>query len=149
MFRMNIAANEIGFGEFAHLREPVAAEDLQQVIRANQGMLYSGLVLDLSTPAEIVLPEIDGRYQSMLVISQDHYMIAEATLGTYPLTEDKVGSRFALALSLPGPECPLAPRCMWWFLCLRMMAMPASRDRQRCASRRVLVCNGLQWRWLS
>jgi len=98
MFRLNMEANNIGFGEFAHFREPIAAEDPQPVIRANQDTLYSGLVLDLSKPAEIVLPEIDGRYQSMLVISQDHYMIAEATPGTYPLTEENVGSRFALVL---------------------------------------------------
>ena len=98
MFRLNMEANNIGFGEFAHFREPIAAEDPQPVIRANQDTLYSGLVLDLSKPAEIVLPEIDGRYQSMLVISQDHYMIAEATPGTYALTEDNVGSRFALVL---------------------------------------------------
>lgn len=98
MFRMNMAANDIEIGEFAHFRKPIAAEDPQPVIRANQDTLYSGLVLDLSKPAEIVLPEIDGRYQSMLVISQDHYMLAEATPGTYPLTEDTVGSRFALVL---------------------------------------------------
>lgn len=98
MFRMNMAANDIGIGEFIHLRNPIAAEDHQPVIRANQDTLYSGVVLDLSEPAEIVLPEIDGRYQSMLVISQDHYMIAEATPGTYPLTEEKVGSRFAMVL---------------------------------------------------
>jgi hypothetical protein len=98
MFRLNMEANNIGFGEFAHFRKPIAAEDPQPVIRANQDTLYSGLVLDLSKPAEIVLPEIDGRYQSMLVISQDHYMIAEATPGTYPLTEENVGSRFALVL---------------------------------------------------
>jgi len=98
MFRMNMAANDIGIGEFIHLRSPIAAVDPQPVIRANQDTLYSGVVLDLSEPAEIVLPEIDGRYQSMLVISQDHYMIAEAMPGTYELTEDKVGSRFAMLL---------------------------------------------------
>ncbi|MFD0978240.1 DUF1214 domain-containing protein [Tropicimonas aquimaris] len=98
MFRVNMAANDIEIGEFTHFRKPIAAEDPQPVIRANQDTLYSAVVLDLSEPAEIVLPEIDGRYQSMLVISQDHYMLAEATPGTYPLTEEKVGSRFAMVL---------------------------------------------------
>ena len=98
MFRLNMTALEIEIGEFSHFRTPIAAEDPQPVIRANQDTLYSAVVLDLSEPAEIVLPEIDGRYQSMLVISQDHYMIAEATPGTYPLTKDTVGSRFALVL---------------------------------------------------
>ncbi|NDR58678.1 DUF1214 domain-containing protein [Aliiruegeria sabulilitoris] len=98
MFRVNMAANDIEIGEFTHFRQPIAAEDPQPVIRANQDTLYSAVVLDLSEPAEIILPEIDGRYQSMLVISQDHYMLAEATPGTYPLTEEKVGSRFAMVL---------------------------------------------------
>lgn len=98
MFRMNMAVNDIEIGEFAHFRKPIAAEDPQPVIRANQDTLYSGLVLDLSKPAEIILPEIDGRYQSMLVISQDHYMLAEATPGRYALTEENVGTRFALVL---------------------------------------------------
>ena len=98
MFRLNMAAREIEIGEFSHFRTPIAAEDPQPVIRANQDTLYSAVVLDLSEPAEIVLPEIDGRYQSMLVISQDHYMIAEATPGTYALSEENVGSRFALVL---------------------------------------------------
>jgi hypothetical protein len=98
MFRLNMAANDIEIGEFTHFRKPIAAEDPQPVIRANQDTLYSAVVLDLSEPAEIVLPEIDGRYQSMLVISQDHFMLAEAVPGTYALTEENVGTRFALVL---------------------------------------------------
>ena len=41
------------------------------------------------------MPEIGGRYQSMHVVKQDNYMYVEATPGTYRLTEDKVGTRFA------------------------------------------------------
>ena len=55
----------------------------QPVIRMNVDTIYSSLVLDLSEPVEITLPEIDGRYQSMHVMSQDHYMFVEATPGTY------------------------------------------------------------------
>ncbi|SDJ38115.1 DUF1214 domain-containing protein [Aliiruegeria lutimaris] len=98
MFRVNMAANDIDVGEFVHFRKPIAATDIQPVIRANQDTLYSAVVLDLSEPAEITLPEIEGRYQSMLVISQDHYMQSAETPGTYPLTEQSVGTRFAMAL---------------------------------------------------
>jgi len=51
----------------------------------NVDTIYSSLVLDLSEPAEITLPEIDGRYQSMHVVNQDHYMFIEAQPGTYPI----------------------------------------------------------------
>lgn len=45
----------------------------------------------------ITLPDIDGRDQSMHVVNQDHFMFAQATKpGTYPLTEDEVGTRFAM-----------------------------------------------------
>ena len=94
MIRANMAAFDFGVGQFRHLREPTTTEN-QPIIRMNQDTLYSGLVLDLSKPAEVVLPEIGGRYQSMLVVSQDHYMIAAAEPGTYPLNEDNVGTRFA------------------------------------------------------
>jgi hypothetical protein len=81
-------------GELFHLRDPVTPDN-QPTIRMNQDTLYSVIVLDLSEPAEVTLPEIDGRYQSMHVTSQDHYMFAESEPGTYPLTEDEVGTRFA------------------------------------------------------
>jgi hypothetical protein len=51
----------VDFGQFAHLREPTTPDN-QPVICMNQDALYSSLVLDLSVPAEINLPEIGGRY---------------------------------------------------------------------------------------
>ncbi len=92
--RANMEAFGYGLGELHHLRDPIAPDN-QPTIRMNQDTLYSGLVLDLSEPAEITLPEIDGRYQSMHVVSQDHYMFAEAKPGTHTLTEEEVGTRFA------------------------------------------------------
>jgi hypothetical protein len=61
----------------------------------NQDTLYSGTVLDLSKPVTIALPQVGDRYMSMHVISQDHYCFVEAKPGTYTLTEDSVGTRFA------------------------------------------------------
>ena len=52
------------------------------MIRSNQDTLYSGLVLDLSKPATLTLPEIGGRYMSAHVINQDHYMFVESEPGT-------------------------------------------------------------------
>jgi hypothetical protein len=43
----------------------------------------------------ITLPDIGGRYQSMHVVNQDHYMFVEIEPGTYELTGGTVGARFA------------------------------------------------------
>jgi len=98
MIRANLTRYKIGPGELVHERQTVSAEGPQPVIRPNQDTLYSVVVLDLSEPATVKLPEVDGRFQSMLVINQDHYNFAEASPGTYELTKDEVGSRFAFVL---------------------------------------------------
>jgi hypothetical protein len=94
MIRANMKMAGVTFGKFVHLREPTTPEN-QPVIRMNQDTLYSGIVLDLSEPVTITLPEIGGRYMSMHVVNQDHYCFVEAQPGTYKLTEKKVGTRFA------------------------------------------------------
>jgi hypothetical protein len=97
MIRMGMTAQSMDVGEIAHAREPSTAEN-QTVIRENQDTLYSSVVLDLSQPVLITLPEIEGRYMSMQVINQDHYMFVEAQPGAYELTEELVGTRFAILL---------------------------------------------------
>jgi hypothetical protein len=61
----------------------------------NRDTLYSTVVLDLSEPATIVMPDTGGRYQSLHVINQDHYSFAETSPGRYELTQDEVGTRYA------------------------------------------------------
>ena len=95
MIRSNMKMVGAEIGKFAHLREPTTPDN-QPVIRMNQDTLYSAIVLDMSRPAEITLPEVGGRYMSMHVVNQDHYMFVESEPGTYKLTEKKVGTRFAL-----------------------------------------------------
>jgi hypothetical protein len=95
MIRASMKAHSFGVGELLHLREPTTPEK-QPVIRMNQDTLYSGIIVDLSEPIKLTLPEIDGRYMSMHVVNQDHYMFVEVKPGTYKLTEKLVGSRFAL-----------------------------------------------------
>ncbi|PHO02618.1 hypothetical protein CSC82_19075 [Rhodobacteraceae bacterium 4F10] len=94
MIRENMRTFGFGVGEITHLREPTTTDN-QPVIRMNQDTLYSGMVIDLQTPVTVTLPEIGGRYMSMQVISQDHYLQAMATPGTFELSKDNVGSRFA------------------------------------------------------
>lgn len=97
MLRKQIAAFGLRFGRITHLRDPMTPEN-QSVIRVNQDTIYSATVLDLSQPATVTLPDADGRFQSMLVISQDHYIFGEAAPGTYELTQEEVGTRFAYLL---------------------------------------------------
>jgi len=97
MIRANMANGGFDVGRFAHGRETTTPET-QAVIRSNQDTFYSMTVLDLSEPAAITLPDADGRYMSMHVINQDHYMFVETGPGTYRMTEDDVGSRFALVI---------------------------------------------------
>ncbi len=96
-FRGVMAAAGLGVGELNHDREPVTPET-QKVIRENQDTLYSGIVLDLFQPVRFTLPEVDGRFMSMHVVNQDHYMSVEDTPGTYDLSEETVGTRFALVI---------------------------------------------------
>lgn len=94
MIRENMKSGA-DFGKFLHMREPTTPKN-QPVIRMNQDTLYSVTVLDLSRPVEVVLPDVGGRYMSMHVVNQDHYMFVESKPGTYKLTEKKVGTPFAL-----------------------------------------------------
>ncbi|MCR9088251.1 MAG: DUF1254 domain-containing protein [Rhodobacteraceae bacterium] len=94
MIRTNMGVFGVDIGAIGHFRDPVSPDN-QPVIRMNQDTLYSVVVLDLSEPAEVTLPEVDGRYMSMHVINQDHFMYAEASPGTYQLTQEDIGTRFA------------------------------------------------------
>jgi len=86
-----------GFGKFVHRREPASIEH-QDVIRLNRDTLYSSAVFDLETgPASITLPDAGKRFMSMMVVSEDHYaQMVVYGAGTYTLTREKVGTRYAL-----------------------------------------------------
>lgn len=86
------------FGKFLHVRQP-APIDKQDVIRMNRDTLYSAGVFDLAVPVTITKPDCRGRFQSMLVISQDHSMLpTEHGAGTFTLTRETVGTRYVFVL---------------------------------------------------
>jgi hypothetical protein len=97
MIGLGMKTQGLEVGKLAHTREPKTAAN-QTVIRENQDVLYSSLLLDLSEPVILTLPEIGGRYMSMHVINQDHYMFVKTQPGAYELTEASVGTRFASVL---------------------------------------------------
>ncbi len=65
----------------------------------NRDTLYSAGVFDLSNPVTIIKPDAAGRFQSMMVISQDHSMLpVEHGAGEFTLTREKVGTRYAIVI---------------------------------------------------
>lgn len=92
------AAKAGGVGKILHLREPYSVED-QTTIRGNRDTLYSFCVVDLTEPVIIVKPNSPDRFQSLLVISQDHYNpVLMHGGGEVLLDLDTVGTRYAAAL---------------------------------------------------
>ncbi len=85
------------FGKFLHRREP-AAIDKQNVIRLNRDTLYSSAVVDLEHDAVTVkLPEAGGRFMSLMVVNQDHYVPAVYYgAGSYTISRKMVGTRYAV-----------------------------------------------------
>jgi hypothetical protein len=86
-----------GFGKFNHSRE-LAALDRQIVARENRDTLYSLAVPDFDAgPVTVTLPDAGGRFMSMIVIDEDHYVVDVVYRpGTYTFTKDKIGTRYAL-----------------------------------------------------
>jgi len=78
-----------GANKLAHL--PVTAFDLsnQTVVRMNQDTIYSAAVVDVSKGATITLPETDGRYLSVMIVQNDHYVNdVFIGAGTYEIKSD-------------------------------------------------------------
>ena len=62
-----------GVNRFFHLRGPTPL-DKQIVIRMNRDTLYSGVVVDISQDATLVVPDAGDRYMSIMVVNEDHYI---------------------------------------------------------------------------
>lgn len=86
-------------GRFVHSREPVSVDE-QSVIRMSRDTLYSSAVFDLDAgPVTVALPDSAGRYMSMQVVSEDHFVQAfNYSAGDYVLNKDDVGTRYVFVL---------------------------------------------------
>lgn len=62
-----------GVNRWLHLREPTPLDN-QTVIRMNRDTLYSSCVADISDRATLTVPDSAGRYLSVMVVNQDHYI---------------------------------------------------------------------------
>jgi len=87
-----------GFGKFLHIRQPTPL-DKQDVIRMNRDTLYSFGVFDLTEPVTITKPDSKGRFQSMMIVSEDHSIPpAEHGAGEFTLTQKEIGTRYAVVV---------------------------------------------------
>ena len=83
-----------GVNAWDHARVPTPI-DAQTVIRMNRDTLYSAAIVDISASATVTLPEAAGRYMTMMVVNEDHYIdriFSEP--GTYELTVDEFDTPF-------------------------------------------------------
>ena len=83
------------FGRLVHSRNPYDVHH-QVTVRANRDTLYSFGVFDLTAPLTVHLPEPDGRYQSLMTVSQDHSTEPHYSPAVVTLTTDNVGTRFVV-----------------------------------------------------
>lgn len=96
MYAASIVKDTGGTGKLLHRREP-AAIDNQTVIRLNRDTLYTSGVFDLNAgPVTISLPDTGKRFQSLQVISEDHYATTEYGAGAHTFDKAKVGTRYAI-----------------------------------------------------
>lgn len=90
------ATNTKGVGVFMHNRKGADPKD-RTIMRINFDTLYSFTVLDLKHDVTLVMPEMNGRYQSAWIISEEHYNPAAFNEpGSHTLTEEFVGTRYAM-----------------------------------------------------
>jgi glyoxylase-like metal-dependent hydrolase (beta-lactamase superfamily II) len=89
-------ANSGAFAKLNHRRSPPSI-DAQDVVRMNRDTLYSSGVFDLdASPVTITLPETGKRFMSLLVLSQDHYVVDTAYApGRFTYDRNTVGTRYA------------------------------------------------------
>jgi hypothetical protein len=81
------------FGKLHHNRAPYDVNN-QVTVRGNRDTLYSFGVFDLTSPLTVTLPDTNGRYQSLMVVNQDHSLAAAYSPKTITLTQDTVGTQY-------------------------------------------------------
>jgi hypothetical protein len=98
MYFASSAKEAGGVGKLLHRREVIPV-DKQPVVRPNRDTLYSSGVFDLDAgPVTVTLPEAGGRFMSMQVINEDHYVVGNVRYGAgrYSFDGNTVGTRYVL-----------------------------------------------------
>ena len=84
-------------GSFKHFRD-FGPLDNQLVVRQNRDTLYSVAVFDLDAgPVAVTLPDTGGRFRSLQVITEDHYVPEVIyTAGRHTFDRDGIGTRYVM-----------------------------------------------------
>merc|ERR1712194_328564 len=84
-----------GLAKFHHGRVPVRA-GAERVVRMQQDTLYSSAIVDLEAgPVTVTLPEAEGRFQSLMPLSQDHDVFpCHYGPGVFTFPMETVGTRY-------------------------------------------------------
>ena len=93
---VGLQAQAGGVNRWKHHREP-ASLDEQTVIRMNRDTLYGLAVVNISDGATVTVPDAGGRYLTVMVVNQDHYINRVFTEpGEYPLTVEEFDTPYVL-----------------------------------------------------
>ena len=86
-----------GIGRYFHFRDLGSLEN-QLVVRQNRDTLYSAGVFDLDAgPVTVTLPDAGGRFMSLQVITEDHYVPEVIyTSGSHSFTRNDIGTRYVM-----------------------------------------------------
>jgi len=91
-------SNRGAFGQIKHDRELFSLDE-QTIVRLNRDTLYSYGVFDLTEPLTITKPDTGDRFQTMLIINQDHYVKGiHYKPGKYILKQKDIGTRYVYIL---------------------------------------------------
>ena len=86
------------FGKYVHVRKPTPV-DKQNVVRMNRDTQYSFVILDLTKPAKIRIPNTGKRFMSLQVINEDQYTkMVIYKPGDYKLSMENCGTRYVFAI---------------------------------------------------
>ncbi len=92
-----LAASAGGSNRWNHFRVPTPI-DQQTVIRMNRDTLYSAAIIDVSEGATITVPGGGGRYVSVMLVNEGHYINRVLhDPGVHSLSAEDLGSDFVLA----------------------------------------------------
>ena len=97
------------FGKLGHVYQPTPI-DKQGIVRMNRDTLLSWGIFDVTAPVTIVMPDTGKRFQSMVVLNEDHYVkLVAYDPGEYVLTREKMGTRYVQVMfrTLVDPANPV------------------------------------------
>lgn len=98
-YQIQTYADQLGcFGNLVHQRDFYSVDN-QLTVRVNRDTYYSFGLYDLTSPVTITKPDPGDRFQSLMIINQDHSISPTVHEGgTFEYTQEKLGSRYMIVI---------------------------------------------------